>query len=239
MPPRSICANPQATSGFHPFAGASNPEMTLKRFSSTPPWRNDVISRCGPPAVRRCSSRDATCRQAAHVLDCQRFSARREKRNEEILADERPQFLGVAALAMLSPVWLTLSNWSIWVCSILLIWEASRIAPITIASASNQSSRSWPSRQPHCFHSSLAPWLPSSSPSCLHLLKSGSRNTARIHLVWGGRRRALAQLTVPARVTHAPHPSAVETRAPRTDSRTGLRPVEQQGPGGGSCQAET
>ena len=86
---------------------------------------------------------------------------------------------------------------------------------------------------------SLAPWLPSSSPSCLHLLKSGSRNTASIHLVWGGRRRALAQLTVPARVTQAPHPSAVETRVPRTDSRTGLRPVEQQGPGGGSCQAET
>jgi hypothetical protein len=50
---------------------------------------------------------------------------------------------------------------------------------------------------------------------------------------------ALARLNIPARIIHAPHPSAVETRAPRTDSRAGLRPVERQGPGEGSCQAET
>lgn len=181
---------------------------------------------------------------------------------------------------MVSPAWLTLSNWSIWVCSILLIWEASRLASQSLPRRTSLrdhglrgnrvvptvhwlSSQSMPtglsaihkvsppylrrglhgSVKRHASSpfstNSLAPWLPSSSPACLHLLKSGSRNTASIHLVWGGRRRALAQLTVPARVTHAPHPSAVETRAPRTDSRTGLRPVEQQGPGGGSCQAET
>lgn len=38
-----------------------------------------------------------------------------------MLADERAQFLGVADLAMVSPAWLTLSNWTIWICSILLI----------------------------------------------------------------------------------------------------------------------
>lgn len=42
-------------------------------------------------------------------------------------------------MAVVSPAWLTLSNWTILICSILLIWEASRLASITIASASNQS----------------------------------------------------------------------------------------------------
>ena len=78
-----------------------------------PLWRN----RCNIPlrSPRRSSMffSGAICRQAAHVLDCQRFSARPEKRNEEILADERAQFLGVAALAMVSPARLTLSNWTI------------------------------------------------------------------------------------------------------------------------------
>ena len=83
---------------------------------------------------------------------------------------------------------------------------------------------------------SLAPWLPSSSPSCFHLLKSGSRNTASIHLVWGGRPHTLARLTVPLGVTPATRPPAAEIQAPRTDSRTGLRPVEQQGPEEGAVR---
>lgn len=90
-----------------------------------PPWRNDVIYRCGPPGVRRCSSRRPALNQHpdAHLFDQSAPATPPTTASMAVTFD----------LAGVSPPRLPVSDRQSGICPILLIWEASRLASITIA----------------------------------------------------------------------------------------------------------
>lgn len=189
--------------------------MASNSSSSMPPWRNDVISRCGPPGIRRCSSRRPALNQNpdAHLFD-QSAPTRPPTTASMAVAVDLVSLYPSDTRPCVSPTRLPVSDRQSGICSILLIWEASRLASITIAPRRTNlrdhglrgnrivptvhwlSSRSVPTGlsaihrvSPPCLRRGLhgsvkrhasspfstnssTPWSPSSSPSCLHLLRS-------------------------------------------------------------------